>query len=72
MATYQSGGVRRATANTITAMQRSAENRRCPKCQRKSALRFVSNKLHFGSVCRWPGCGFERLTWRGINAPDGN
>lgn len=53
MATYLSGNVRRATANSVKAAQRSAENRRCPKCDRKSATRFVSDDFGFGTVCRW-------------------
>jgi hypothetical protein len=53
MATYLSGGVRKATPNTVTAMRRSAENRRCPACQRKSALVFVSDAFGFGHICRW-------------------
>lgn len=51
MATYRDGNVRRATANTVTAMRRSAETRRCPKCGRGSALvRLVESRQ---TVCRW-------------------
>jgi ribosomal protein S27AE len=58
MATYQDGNVRRATPNTVTAMRRSATNRQCPQCRRKSALRFHSDDLGFGSTCRWQDCGY--------------
>lgn len=51
MATYQDGNVRKATANTVTAMIRSAESRRCPQCLRKSALRLVGEPPV--SACRW-------------------
>ena len=56
MATYQDGNVRKATANTVTAMQRSASARRCPKCGRKSAL--VRQPEWRMTVCRWDGCGY--------------
>jgi ribosomal protein S27AE len=64
MARRMDGNVSKATANTVTAMRRSAENRRCPKCGRGSALKFRSDHYAFGSVCRWADCGFERLTLR--------
>lgn len=64
MATYQDGNVRRATPNTVKAMKRSAESRKCPKCGRKSALTFVQDELLYGSVCRWNQCGYERLKER--------
>jgi hypothetical protein len=35
---YLDGNRNRATPNSRKAAARSAENRRCPKCQRKSAL----------------------------------
>lgn len=38
MATYQDGNVRKATPNTVAAMKRNAEARRCPNCDRKSAM----------------------------------
>lgn len=53
MATYLDGNVRRATPNTVTAMKRSAESRRCPKCNRKSALQRWSDDFARGSACRW-------------------
>jgi hypothetical protein len=57
MATYQDGNVRRATDNSITAAQRSAASRKCPKCQRGAALVYVED---IGArVCRWPGCGYS-------------
>lgn len=57
MATFLDGNVRRATANTVTAMKRSAERRKCPKCGRKSALVRVSEDWGRGSVCRWKAEG---------------
>lgn len=50
MATYQDGNVRKATANTVTAMRRSAERRRCPECGRKSALVALDGG---GTACRY-------------------
>ncbi len=41
---------------------RRAESRRCPKCQRKSALKIV---VHYGqavSYCRWDDCDYENAT----------
>jgi ribosomal protein S27AE len=64
MARQTSGGVSRATANTVAAMKRGAEKRRCPKCGRGSALKFHSDDFAFGSYCRWDDCGYERLTIR--------
>jgi hypothetical protein len=61
MSTYTSGGVSRATTNTVKAMARSAESRQCPKCDRKSALKFVSDEHGFGHVCRWQDCGYEHI-----------
>ncbi|WP_280448430.1 hypothetical protein [Nocardia brasiliensis] len=67
MATSQSGGVRKATANTVTAMQRNAESRRCPKCNRKSALKFHSDEHGFGSYCRWDDCDYDRIRPRSVD-----
>jgi ribosomal protein S27AE len=64
MARRLDGAVSKATANTVTAMRRSAENRRCPKCGRKSALRFHSDEYGFGSYCRWSDCDYERIQSR--------
>lgn len=64
MATRQDGNVRKATANTVKAMERSADRRRCPKCGRKSALRHYSDDLMFGSACRWEDCSYESMTMR--------
>lgn len=64
MATYQSGNVRKATPNTVTAMVRSAESRRCPKCRRKSALKFHSDDTCFGHYCRWADCGWSGIKQR--------
>ena len=45
------------------AAKRSAKSRQCPKCLRKGALK-RDQDVHLGSVtyCRWPDCGYERLT----------
>jgi hypothetical protein len=64
MATYQNGGVRNATANTVSSMIRSAESRQCPKCGRKSALKRYSDLSMFGRYCRWDDCDYENLTMR--------
>jgi Zn ribbon nucleic-acid-binding protein len=69
MATYQDGGVRRATPNSVTAAKRSAKSRQCPKCNRKSALVFYSDDLMFGHGCRWADCGYERMTMRDLDVP---
>lgn len=53
MATYNDGNVRKATANTVTAMRRSAERRQCPECGRKSAMVRTDD----GRFCRWCGKG---------------
>lgn len=51
MATYLDGSRRRATANTVTAMERSAASRQCPSCGRKSAIvRDAENRVTY---CRW-------------------
>lgn len=68
MATFQDGGRKRATANTVSAMRRRAERRQCPECGRKSAI--ISERDDWGdrlvliSVCRWKDsglCGFTRV-----------
>lgn len=64
MARYTSGGVSRATANTVKGMQRSAESRRCPQCDRKSALKHYSDEMFYGVYCRWEDCGYKRLSER--------
>lgn len=64
MATFQSGGVRKATTNTVKAMTRSASKRQCPKCGRKSALVSYADDLMFGRACRWDDCGYESMTMR--------
>lgn len=57
MATRLDGNVRKATANTVTSMARSADRRQCPECGRKSAL--VSDRQDWGdrivivTACRW-------------------
>lgn len=61
MATYRDGNVRKATPNTITAMQRSATGRQCPKCRRKSAVKRHEDELGSGSYCRYEDCDYE--TW---------
>jgi hypothetical protein len=67
MATYQDGNVRKATANTVKAMHRSAESRKCPECGRKSALKFLSDEVKFGRYCRWMlegKCTYEHWHFR--------
>lgn len=64
MATFLSGSVRKATANSVTAARNSAAKRQCPKCGRKSALIRYSDELMFGTACRWPDCGYEAMTMR--------
>lgn len=64
MATDKSSNTNKATANTRKAAARSAENRRCPKCNRKSALKFISDEYAFGHVCRWADCDYEHLHHR--------
>lgn len=64
MATYKDGNVHRATPNTVTAARRSAENRRCPKCGRKSALVHLSEPTQFGRACRWDDCDYASMTQR--------
>jgi Zn ribbon nucleic-acid-binding protein len=58
MATRLDGNVRKATANSVKAAQRSAESRKCPECQRKSAMVYFNDGVVAGSECRW--CGFAR------------
>lgn len=53
MATYASGGSRRATPNTVTAMRRSAESRKCPVCGRKSGLTQYRGEFFSVRYCRW-------------------
>lgn len=53
MATFQNGNVRTATANTVKAMERSAEGRRCPSCGRRSALVRIEAGQATVSSCRW-------------------
>lgn len=44
------------------AMKRSAEKRRCPKCDRKSALVRLPRTDEYVAVtyCRWDDCDYER------------
>lgn len=63
MATRLDGNVRKATANTVTSMRRSAANRQCPKCGRKSALVRMPGQ-DIISACRWADrglCDYVRL-----------
>ena len=46
------------SANFRTAMSNSAENRRCPKCDRKSAVVRFSDELGSGRYCRWDDCDY--------------
>lgn len=65
MATYRDGNVHRATPNTVAAMRRSAEARRCPHCDRKSAMG-AEQRVDDGFMrtseraCRW--CGYRAGT----------
>lgn len=45
------------------AMSRSAERRRCPKCQRKSAIVRLSivDDEFVAAYCRWDDCDYARL-----------
>jgi len=52
-----SDGPGRNTWNLRLAAKRSAENRRCPACARKSALVRVDEPGLRFSYCRW--CGHE-------------
>jgi len=61
MATNTSGGNSRATRNTQIAMTFSAESRRCPKCNRKSALKFHTDDYSYGTFCRWDDCTYTNL-----------
>ena len=67
MATYRDGNVRRATPNSVKAARRSAESRKCPQCQRKSAMKFHSDDFGFGSTCRW--CGHSNYQMRDFSDP---
>lgn len=46
------------------AMQRSAEHRKCPQCNRKSALCHVYEDGIGLTYCRW--CGYERTRVREV------
>ena len=61
MATTKGSNTNKATANTKAAMSRSAANRQCPNCERKSAMKFVSDEYGFGSACRWCDYSTYRL-----------
>lgn len=50
------------------AMTRSAERRRCPKCNRKSAILKVtpwelpvSDTAYVSAYCRWDDCDYARI-----------
>ena len=64
MATYLDGNVRKATANTVRAMRRSAESRQCPQCGRKSAMVRFSEDWAYGRQCRWDDCRYGEWTDR--------
>ncbi len=43
-----------------SAQKRSAEHRRCPKCDRKSAIvRHVDEGFGVARWCRWADCDYE-------------
>lgn len=59
----------RNTTNNRRAQKRSAERRRCPKCQRKAAL--LRNTDVPGMTlyhCRWPDCDYERGVDHGVKS----
>jgi ssDNA-binding Zn-finger/Zn-ribbon topoisomerase 1 len=58
MTTYQNGGVRSATPNSRKAARRSAANRQCPRCGRKSALKHDHQHGTSSTTCRWDDCGY--------------
>ena len=41
-------------------MSRSAERRRCPKCNRKSAITTFTDEWGVGHYCRWDDCDWDR------------
>ena len=41
------------------AMKQSAEKRRCPNCERKSAIVRFTDDFGNGGWCRWPDCGYD-------------
>lgn len=49
------------SANFREAMRNSAERRRCPKCERKSALVRVPDDTGSVTYCRWNDCDYERV-----------
>jgi hypothetical protein len=49
---------RHDTANQRAAKVRSAERRRCPSCQRKSAMVKTPESPEVRAYCRW--CGHEK------------
>jgi hypothetical protein len=48
------------------AIRRSAESRRCPKCGRKSALKYLSGDEEYLAMtwCRWDDCDYVRYRER--------
>lgn len=42
--------------------RRRAESSRCPKCNRKSALKVVVHEGQVVSYCRWDDCDYENGT----------
>lgn len=52
---------RRRNKATSEANKRWAEARRCPKCNRKSALRRQRVGLDWLVTCRWKDCDYERM-----------
>lgn len=54
----------RRSKNFSEAMKRSAENRRCPECDRKSALCRVYEDGVGLTYCRW--CGYQRTRVREV------
>jgi hypothetical protein len=54
----------RRNVETSKAMTRMAERRKCPKCQRKMALKSYSDEYSYGTYCRWEDCGYKDIKIR--------
>lgn len=68
MSSWQNADTRRLrVASLSAAMSRSAESRQCPKCGRKSALKFVSDEMGFGRYCRWNDCDYDTYRLRELS-----
>lgn len=61
MTTYKRPLSTRNNGNNATAQRRTAENNRCPKCGRKSSLKYHSDNVVYGSYCWRPDCDYENF-----------